>query len=59
MYSLNAFITVQLTQSCDEQFHLSTIRLLEVYFLMSRLLHLLNNLLECPLLLPLSNSKNK
>ena len=33
MCSLNAFIAVQLTQSCDKRFHLSTIRLLEVYFL--------------------------
>jgi len=35
MYSLNAFITVQLIQSCDKQFHLSTIRLLEVYLLLT------------------------
>ena len=59
MYSLNAFITVQLTQSCDKQFHLSTIRLLKVYFLKPSLLRFLNNLPDCPLLLPLSNSKNK
>ena len=49
----------QAIQSCDKQFHLSTIWLLKVYFLMSSLLRFLNNLPDCPLLLPLSNSKNK
>jgi len=58
MCSLNAFIVVQLIQSCDKEFHLSTIRLLKVYFLLSSLLGFLNNFLECPLLPPLSNSKN-
>jgi len=53
MCSLNAFIAVQLIQSCDKQFHLSTIWLLKAEsatFLEQ---------LTYPLLLPLSNLKNK
>jgi len=37
---------------------LSTVRLLNAYFLMSSLLRFLNNLLECPLLPPLPISKS-
>ena len=59
MWRLNAFIIVQLMQSCVKEFHLSTVRLLNAYFLISSLLRFLNNLLECPLLPPLSISKKK
>ena len=55
MWRLNVFIVVQLMQSWVKEFHLSTVRLLNAYFLMSSLLRFFNNLLECPLL---SISKN-
>ena len=48
---------MQLTLSWDKAFQVSTIRLLKANFLMSSLVRFLNNLHECPLLPPLSNSK--
>jgi len=47
---------MRLMQSWVKEFHLSTVRLLNAYFLMSSLLRFLNNLLGCPP--PVSISKN-
>jgi len=58
MWHLNAFIVAQLMQSWVKEFHSSTVQLLNAYFLTSSLLCFLNNLLECPLLPPLSISIN-
>jgi len=52
------FIVEQLTQLSDKPFQWSITLLPKTNFLKFNLLHLWNNFLLCPLLLPSSNSKN-